>query len=319
MQAMGSRIDSGKRGKRHTPRVARRAQAVLAAASLIVGLGWSAAARADGTTSPTDVVRLKDGSFFRGTILELVPNDHVDLLLPSGEKRRFPMTDVATAEPGAGATPATAPPSPPAPAAPTAGADTVRVHFEAADPDMRLLRTVRYGELAGAPRGYQVVCTTPCDASLPRGATDLALATASGRPVETEKPIVVEGVSTLRGSIASHRSTRIAGAVTLGATLLAGAGIFTWGLAEEEDDCDQANGSNGCSRHVARNWGIVAAGGAILAVGLAVGIPLIALRDRAHIEVVPLAQSTPMRSGWMTREHAAAVVDGQGLALRMRW
>jgi hypothetical protein len=42
---------------------------------------------------------MKNGDIYRGTIIELVRGDHVVLLLPSGESRRFDTSDVASAGP----------------------------------------------------------------------------------------------------------------------------------------------------------------------------------------------------------------------------
>jgi hypothetical protein len=67
-----------------------------------------------------DEVQLKDGRAFRGTITESAPGDHFDLLLPSGQVRRFPASDVAYAGPAANAP--SGPPATPAPAPTTAPA-----------------------------------------------------------------------------------------------------------------------------------------------------------------------------------------------------
>ena len=83
------------------------------AASLAL-LSLSAGASAQQT--PPDVVKLRDGSMFRGTIAELVAHDHVDIVLSSGQTRRFPLADVTYAGPSVA--PASAPPSPPPPPPP---------------------------------------------------------------------------------------------------------------------------------------------------------------------------------------------------------
>src|SRR5207247_10124009 len=57
-------------------------------------------------TTPPDIDKTKDGGMVRGTISELVRNDHVSISLVSGESRRFSMSDVVYAGPAA-AMPAT--------------------------------------------------------------------------------------------------------------------------------------------------------------------------------------------------------------------
>jgi hypothetical protein len=70
--------------------------AVVVAVSGVLSTSQRARAQDDdhAPATPPDVVRLKDGSFFRGTILELVADDHVVLRLSSGETKRFAMDDV---------------------------------------------------------------------------------------------------------------------------------------------------------------------------------------------------------------------------------
>ena len=67
-------------------------------------------------STPLDVVVLQDGSMFRGTISELVANDHVVIILVSGESKRFASSAVRYAGPASGA-PAIGSPSSPAPSA----------------------------------------------------------------------------------------------------------------------------------------------------------------------------------------------------------
>jgi hypothetical protein len=50
-------------------------------------------------TVPPDVVETKKGDVYRGTIIERVRGDHVVLLLPSGESRRFDTSDIVSAGP----------------------------------------------------------------------------------------------------------------------------------------------------------------------------------------------------------------------------
>lgn len=66
-----------------------------------------------------DVVLLKNGGMLRGLIVELVPDQSISLLLPTGETRTIPMDDVSFAGPSE-AVPWKRPPeaAPPVPSAP---------------------------------------------------------------------------------------------------------------------------------------------------------------------------------------------------------
>jgi hypothetical protein len=89
------------------PKSFRLRSALVAAMMLPIGTTWAPSAQAQEATAASapgalaDVVKLKDGSLFRGTITALVAGDHVDLLLLSGETRQFTMSEVAYAGPAA--------------------------------------------------------------------------------------------------------------------------------------------------------------------------------------------------------------------------
>src|SRR5579883_414389 len=92
----------------------------------------------------SDEVHLKDGSVFRGTITERVPRDHVDLLTPNGQTRRFPMSEVTYAGPAQGG----AGGSVPEPAV-TVRANKVDVHVASDQSDVQLLVRVGQSEATG--------------------------------------------------------------------------------------------------------------------------------------------------------------------------
>jgi hypothetical protein len=54
------------------------------------------ASGADAARLP-DIIRSKDGSLFRGTIVEMVVNDYVVIVTLTGESRRFALADVSYA------------------------------------------------------------------------------------------------------------------------------------------------------------------------------------------------------------------------------
>lgn len=64
-------------------------------------------AKAGASTGEDFAVTLRDGSFYRGVLLELTPQDHVTIRLSSGEVKRFPWSKVKKAEPAGQSKPPT--------------------------------------------------------------------------------------------------------------------------------------------------------------------------------------------------------------------
>jgi hypothetical protein len=309
-------------------------------------------------------VKLKDGSVFRGTILEYVHGDHVDLLLPSGQTRRFPMADVAYQGPASGASEdssgsaddsdsdrdaddsSSAPPpptAPPAPArsqrrAPRADSNDVDVHVTSDRDDVALL--VRTGQsdfdgygagyrtfvaVSGSARNYALVCNAPCDAQLPKGVHRMALSLGSGRAVETDKSVTLEGPSTIRAHYDSRSGTRAGGWVLFGLSMAAGLGLFAAGELHTTQNCfgNSFNGTTyggGCANTPAPDQGQVAAGLAIAIVGPLLSLALILQHDQAQIEIVPDNGARLIRSPGRGGEALmAAPASAPGPAVRVRF
>lgn len=135
----------------------------------------SAAPAANGSAASTtvDAVHLRNGGFFRGRVTEIVPGDHVTIVVaPSGESKRIPWADVdrvivaSTPVPPTPAAPAT--PSAPAASGASAPAPMVgpraRVHITAPK------QVILYRKAAGTS-SFQQACTSPCDLEMPLGDT----------------------------------------------------------------------------------------------------------------------------------------------------
>jgi hypothetical protein len=71
------------------------------------------AARADPPPSDERTIQLRDGSMYRGELVELVPNDHMTIKLATGDIKRFAWADLKDAPVDAGPAEATAPKTPP--------------------------------------------------------------------------------------------------------------------------------------------------------------------------------------------------------------
>jgi len=287
--------------------------AVLAAAVVPVVTTWSGGAVAQQAASAlSDEVKLKDGSVFRGTITELVPRDHVDLMLASGQTRRFAAADIAYAGP-AKRPPASGPP----------GADSgprgrgVDVHVVANEDDVQLLIRTGQGEVEGAAWGYHgavayegvardyaIVCTAPCDAQLPPGLQRLALSHHGGRTVEADDPVELRGPSTLRAQYESRQGVRIAGYVV-------GIGSFAAGLVLIFTNLPTCPPQQSCNFPSAF-W----AGAVVIIAGGILGSILAGVGDHAALQLVPTGTSRMLKLPGVGEPVADGPVDGAGLGLR---
>ena len=148
-----------------------------------------------------DAVELKNGAYLRGLILEVDPASSLTIKLPTGEVRKIPVGEIASAERSGRplkfvepATPAAAPAAPAAPPTPTAtagvaAATTARAAPAAAPPQRELDRILagipgprvrlkldanrpsflerRIGSELSDYVAYHFVCELPCTAELP--------------------------------------------------------------------------------------------------------------------------------------------------------
>jgi hypothetical protein len=281
----------------------RARRAAFAAMLLATVEALSPLARAqDAPSGAADLVTLKNGSRYRGMILEFVPGDHVDLRLPSGEVKRFAMVEVAYAgeaadEPHAGPQPE--------PGAPRrllkVDIDEARVHFESfpADTDFHI-RT-------GGPHSYERICSAPCDANLPTGKQRLALALKGRAPVEPDDAVAIEGASRVTGTYVDNHGTRVAGWIFFGLSIGTGTALMALAFANPAPD----SGPN-----------TALFGSAVLVIGGGVtfGLILALHHDRVTLEVTPMNAGLRLpplmhrESAWFGAE--SAVSPGLGLRLR---
>ena len=52
----------------------------------------------ESTTTTVDTVHLRSGGLFRGRVHEIVPGDHVSIVLPTAETKRIPWAEVDRVE-----------------------------------------------------------------------------------------------------------------------------------------------------------------------------------------------------------------------------
>lgn len=285
---------------------------VLAIALAPAVVGWSSQAGAQqAAASLGDEVKLKDGSVFRGTITELVPKDHVDLLMASGQTRRFAAADISYAGP------AKRPPVASGTGDSGGHGKGVDVHVVSDTDDVQLLIRTGQGEVEGmgwgyhgavayegVARDYAIVCTAPCDTQLPPGLQRLALSHHGGRTVEAEDPVQVSGSSTLRAEYESRLGVRIAGYVIMFGSLATGVII----MATNAPQCPPT----GCQFPTAFWGGLI-----VIVAGGILGSILTGVGDHASIQLVPTGTAArPLKLPWVGEPVAEGSSDGAGLALR---
>ena len=308
---------------------------------LPIGTTWAPSAQAQeapgaaATGALADVVKLKDGSLFRGTITALVAGDHIDLLLPSGQTRQFAMSEVAYAGPAPSAAPAAPAPvtsSGPVEPAYTVTGRKVAVHVEADEPGTQLLVKAGQGVVSGVGYSfgggafvyggrvmdYAALCSAPCDLGMPVGTHHLALSRGSGGVLAVD-PVEIEQASTLKAHIESRKGIRVAGLLILTAGVVGGLVLIGTSISDQTT-CDPGFGCSTTREVDSTRFGI---GLAVLSVSTIAGIVMLVMHDKASIEVVPSAAARLPLSPGHTGDGAVATPASPdsvpGMTLRARF
>jgi hypothetical protein len=269
--------------------------------------------RAANGASP-DVVRLHKGGLLRGTISELVPGEYVVLVLLTGEVRKLAMADVAYAGPadelpkmpGSGATgdnPYVARDTEAARSrTPSGRRDAARPFVAVHGREVRLSlraneRDVSFYVKTSAAvaghfgynvhaSGYTLICTAPCEASLPEGRYTFALAKKDGKPV-VSRALTLRGDRTLRGQYRDRSGLRVGGWILFGTSLGLGSLMYALFTADQasceleeisSDDFEGDLSPKDCSRSTER---LLA--GLLMAVGGTAGLVMGLQGDKATI------------------------------------
>jgi hypothetical protein len=169
--------------------------------------------------APLDIVRLKDGSFVRGTILEHDPRTRTVIETRTGV-RTIEASDVAYA--GLASREVVEPAPPPAssssaaPPVPVVAVDK-QVHFRAWQRNLQV-----YAEpLSGASkeaRGLRPICVAPCEATIERGAYRLAFGEGAAAPLVVRNAVELQEGATVEARVLSRRLTRTVGYGVMGAS-----------------------------------------------------------------------------------------------------
>lgn len=240
------------------------------------------------SSSPPDVVRMRDGGLLRGTIIELLPKEYVEIALPNGRTKVIRMSDVAYAGPFVSETthPAVGP-------GPTIDVAIKRIELSSHQEGLTFFRRtgasngvaggwaggLGYGgpiAVYGNSESFERLCTAPCAVNMPAGTYRLGLSIGDG-PVLPADPVDLRENLKLDGQYVSNVQTRIAGGVILLGGMLGAIAL----LAPTDAQCAGVISNESCFNGRDRDRVTI---GTALAVGSAIlGTALLFVRDRAVV------------------------------------
>jgi hypothetical protein len=234
-----------------------------------------------------DLVVLKDGSRYRGKIVEAVAGEHILIEVSPGTVRQLLMTEVVYAGPIKMGPPMTAvvtgaPAPAPAPlnsflAGPTAPAlsnpvtvATTEVsakpgeaiaHFQSKTPGL-IVWVASEPLQANQGTGFKRLCETPCSYPLLFGDYRIAYSIGASTPRESKSRIRIQRETHFETELVSNRAPRVLGWVVLGIGAAAGTVMLSTGVGLPPGDERRSKYVTG---------GVVALAGGVL-VGLALGL-----------------------------------------------
>lgn len=166
------------------------------------------------TAAPPDVVVLKNGNRYRGTIAELVKGGSLTIVLITGETRKLDTADVSYAgpadrEPRVSAETPEPPPKPPAAATLP---PLPRVKFSSP-----VVGTGFFQRISGS---YQRICVAPCVKDLPAGTYDIGIKRPLDEYVLGMRAVLIDQPVSVSAVVHDRSGVRRAGGVVLTASAL---------------------------------------------------------------------------------------------------
>jgi hypothetical protein len=190
-----------------------------------------------------DLVVLKNGSRFRGKIIEAIAGDHISIEVAPGSVRQVSMAEVTYAGPlkmGPPMTAMTLSPAPSVSPTPVAAADPVAsvsptpsapvpaaatelsakpgealVSFQTKTPGL-IVWVAAESPLPNQGSGFKRLCEAPCHYPLQLGNYKIAYSVGSDKPLEAKNLVRITKDSTFETEVVSHRVGRTIGWVILG-------------------------------------------------------------------------------------------------------
>lgn len=213
------------------------------------------------SAAPPDVVVLKDGSRYRGTIAELIKNGPVTIVLITGETRKLKAADISYAGPSANEPGASTPsssaaaeapwppvvsaeapvvPLTPAPAAPPAA---VAAEAPVAEPErvkIRLFSNRDNAEVFAQRPGkrFRKLCLAPCVRELAPAVYNIGVRFNPEGEIQRLRSVVLDQPVTVEVDYRSRNGLRGAGGLVVGIAALTAALSFFY-LAVAKDPTDE--------------------------------------------------------------------------------
>jgi hypothetical protein len=260
---------------------------VIAFSSLLLAL--PAAAQ---MSTPPDVVRLHDGTFLRGTLVERSPTQVV-LLLPTGETRTWPAAEVEHAGPDTPQVPAVVPApvvaQQPMQVPPIPAERVARLRVRSAQEGLSLQRLqgtttlsvwTGRGTAVAQVDQFGVVCNAPCDIEVPEGTYQLGIAQGTGNALRAGAPMDLRGDMTLSLSYDDRSLLRAMGWLTFGLGAAGGGALMIASIFAGPSSCSYGYCSNGLSIEM------MIAGGVVLTGSMIAAMVLIFMQDAPVIDVI---------------------------------
>ncbi len=255
---------------------------VIALSTLLLALP-----AASQTSTPPDVVRLHDGTFLRGTLVERSPTQVV-LLLPTGETRTWTAAEVEHAGPDTPQAPAAVAQQPMQVPMPPAQR-VARLRVRSAQEGLSLQRLqgtttlsvwTGRGTAVAQVDQFGVVCNAPCDIEVPEGTYQLGIAQGTGNALRAGAPMDLRGDMTLSLSYDNRSLLRGMGWLTFGLGAAGGGALMVASIFAGPSSCSYGYCSNGVS------WEMMIAGGVVLTGSMIAAMILIFMQDAPVIDVI---------------------------------
>jgi hypothetical protein len=221
----------------------------------------------ESTTATVDTVHLRSGGMFRGRVTEIVPGDHVTVLLTTGESRRVVWRDVDRVIVASTAVPPV--PGVAAPATAAMSGPRARVHIKAPSPSYLYRR-------AAGTTDFVTACQTPCDAEMPIG--DTYKIGGSGFSTTSEFKLDAPPGGSVELTVDGPNWVGIVGggAITIGGAATAYVGVIfalAGGSCSSSSSSRYSSSRNGCTEVRNVGLGALAVGAGMIALGLLIVFP----------------------------------------------
>lgn len=228
-------------------------------AVLAIGLLLSSGAASAQSATPPDVVVLKDGSRYRGTIAELLKNGPVTIVLITGETRKLKAADITYAGPSANEPGASAPssnaaadawppvvsaeapvvPATPAPAAEAAAPAPTAPIAEPERVKIRFFSNRDNAEVFARRPGkrFRKLCLAPCARELAPAVYNIGVRFNPEGEIQGLRTVVLDQPVTVEVDYRSRNGLRGAGGLVVGiAALTAALSFFYLAVAKHPTD-----------------------------------------------------------------------------------